>query len=154
MPLRSIKATGALRVKHQGSCVKPRNIAKAIAALLWLFMGLVSIAVGWSFFQGNPSVSVGGDPVNFQFAIGYIVAGILLLSEAALTFLRKKAALILSVPVAMFTAVSVFDQLNQLAQGTMVTPKYLVIYGAMFSMSVLTTAVVLLVKKEEVPINA
>lgn len=138
----------------RGNFVKPRNIAKGIATLLWSFMGLVSIGVGWSFLQGNPSVSVDGGPVNFQFVIGYIVAGILFLSEAVLTFLIKRAALILSIPVAVFTAVSVFDQLNQIVQGTMLAPKYLVMYGVMFLMSTLTTAVVLLVKKEEASINA
>lgn len=134
--------------------MKTRNIVTAIAALLWLFWGLVSIAGGWSFFQGNLSVSVAGEPVNFQFAVGTIVAGILFLSEAVLTFLRKKAALVLSIPVAVFTAVSVFDQLNQLVQGTMITSKYLVVYGGIFLMSILTTAVVLLAKKEDAPITA
>lgn len=124
--------------------MKPSNITKAIAALLRLFMGLTSIAVGWSHFQGNPSVSVNGDPANFQFAMGYTVSGIMLLLEALLTFLRKKAALILAIPVAVFAAVSVFDQLNQLAEGTMITTKYLMMYGTMFFMSVLTIAVVVL----------
>jgi hypothetical protein len=134
--------------------VKLRNIAKAIAALLWIFIGLVSIAVGWGFFQGDTSVLVGGNAVNFQLAVGYTVAGTVFFLQAALTFLKKKAALILSVPVVVFTAVSVFDQLNQLVQGTMVTYKYLVMYGIILSMAVITSAVVLFGKKDEVPVNA
>lgn len=127
--------------------MKPRNIAKAIAALLWLFMGLVSMAVGWNHFQGNPSVSFNGEPANFQFAMVYTLAGILLLLEALLTFRGKKAALILSIPVALFAAVSLFDQLSQLTEGTMITTKYLMMYGTMLFMSVLTIAVVVLAGK-------
>lgn len=117
-------------------------------------MGLVSLAVGWGHFQGNPSVSVNGDSANFQFAIGYAAAGVLFLLEALVTFLRKRAALVLAIPVAVFAAVSVFDQLNQLLQGAMVTPKYLIMYGAMALMSVLTIADVVLAKECSDPENA
>jgi hypothetical protein len=135
-------------------CVKLKNIAKAIAAVLWFFIGIVSVAVGWGFFQGDTAVSVGGNTAKFQFAVGYTSAGAVFLLQAALTFLRKKTALILSIPVAIFTAFSVLNQLNQLVQGNMVVHKYLVVYGIIFLMAVLTTVVVLLGKKDEVPINA
>ncbi|MDV2080486.1 hypothetical protein [Marinobacter xestospongiae] len=124
-----------------------KNLAKTIASLLWLFVGLVSLAVGWGHFQGNPSVSFNGNPANLQFAVGYVVVGAILLLEVVVTFLRKKAALVLAIPVAIFSIVSVFGQLKQLVQGTMITAKYLAMYGALALIAILTITVVLLAKK-------
>ncbi|UDL06110.1 hypothetical protein [Marinobacter sp. CA1] len=122
--------------------MKIASVAKTIAALSWSLMALVSMGVGWSLIAGNPSVSFSGDSVNDQFAIGYTVAGGFLLLQAAFTFCRKKLALVLSIPLALFAAIAGSGQLNQLFQGSIITSNYLIMYGFVFMVSILTIAVV------------
>jgi hypothetical protein len=120
--------------------VKVASVAKAIAALSWSLMALVSIGVGWSLTDGNPSLSFSGDPVNDQFAMGYTVAGGFFLLQAALTFFRKKLALFLSIPAALFAATAGSEQLSQLFQGSITTSKYLIVYGFVLTIAVVAFA--------------
>ena len=122
--------------------MKAVSVAKIIAAFSWSLMALVSIGVGWSLVAGNSSLSFNGDSVNDQFVMGYIVAGVLLFSQAALTFFRKKLALVLSIPLALFAAIAGSDQLSQLFQDSMITSKYLIMYGFVFLVSILIIALV------------
>lgn len=130
------------------------EFVKGIASILWLLMSVVFIAVGVDILSGDPSVSRNGSSTNFPFGVAFIFSGGLSILVSVLTFFMKRMALILSVPAAILTAVSVFGEMHQLIQGSMLSPKYLIAYGAMFLASALTTGVLLWPKKKEVEEHA
>lgn len=71
-----------------------------------------------------------------------------------MTLYGKKLALILSIPVAIFTVVSVVGQLDQFVEGGVIPTECLMMYGAIFLMPTLTTVVVLWVRKSGTLPNA